>query len=1131
MLMSVLIGSTSCSRNPLGEEISQPILNAGFQLTHACNLNALQDQAYACSIEAAEDVAQLQWSLEAGSTCAWMTVNASGALVGTANDDQVGSCLAIVRATSPTRQSAPLSVELTVQNVVPTLNISPVTLAEDSPLSVIRADTDVQSNEEGFGVYSIVSPVGSPSCGTFSQALSADSLTGAISYQPALDFEGACYVRIRFDDQNLNPIGQIESEFLVTVTPVNDAPVINPILAQTMTESTTFNVPVVISDIDSTLICATALSYTSSQTSVVASVGGVVFSGTAPNCVAAITPVVSVNGSTVLTFTVSDGALADSESFTLNVIPQNDPPVVAVIAAQTMLEDGTLAIPFQITDVDDTLFCNSSVTMLTSDSSLLPAGNVVFSGTAPNCIATVTPLADQFGILDVTLVVSDGLLTASRLFSLNIQSVNDLPVVSVIAGQSLKTDSAVVIPYTISDIDHSLDCASSITVTSANVVALPNGDLVKGGTAPNCTLTISPSANTAASVNVTVQASDGIGTTSRTFAVSLIRVNSIAVTPSTSTIGNGGSQQFSAVVTYSDATTLDVTSSALATWSSANAALATVNNAGSKGLVSGVSAGAVSISATYKSVVGSASVTVISILSVSVSQSVVSGGIGSQVSLSATAQSNVSTFDVTTTAVWSTSNPAVATVAGGVISLVSAGTAVITVTYGGLSTVVNVTVLAKSLVSIAITAAGGFTVQQNGSKPFVATATYSDASTEVVTNSAVWSSGNTSVLTVSNTLPNVGRGFGIAGGTSTLTATVGSVSGSVLVTINSPTLLSIAVTPFDVLYTSNSSAQYRATGTYSDATTADITELVTWSSSNLAAATISNVAGSKGRVSTLAVVGYQVSTISATLSAVTGTSPLGVNGSTVTGLVVTPTITITAGQTYSLQVMANLADGGSIDVTEFAVWQSGTPASVTVSNSIGSKGVVTGVATGTSNITAHYSGFSGSRVVTVGAVPVVTPIGTGLTGTYYTYTVAAPPSFANAFLPANRKGSRVDARVSFDWGNGNAPMGIGNIFSVMWTGQYRAAVTGDHFFCTRSDDGVRFTFNGVVRFTNWTNHGAAWDCTAAISLVANTNYPIIIEYFENSGGSIIQFTQSNVSALDARNATTRLVPQVQLFPN
>lgn len=989
--------------------------------------------------------------------------------------------------------------------VVVNFNVSDV----DSTLNCSSSITATTSNSSLVLVSGVVFSGTAPNC--------------SATVTPVADANGAVNLTFTVSDGSLTDA----RTFALTVNPVNDSPVLAAIGAQSTNEDVAVAVNFNVSDIDSTLNCASSVTATSSNTAIVNAPSAVVFSGTFPNCTATVTPALNAVGSANLTFTLSDGSLTDAKTFALTVGAVNDAPTISVIGAQSVNEDNSVVVNFTIADTDSSLNCSSSMTANTSNSSIVAVAGIVFGGTAPNCSATITPVADQNGAVNLTFRVSDAEpLFNDSTFTLTINAINDAPTIAAIGAQSVKTDASVVVNYTINDIDSAPNCTTSITATSGNTTVLPNANIAKSGTAPNCSLTITPSLNLAGTSSITVSVSDGSLAANTSFNLGLVNVTSVAVTPVSFNVATAASLQLAAAATYSDASTTSVTASTGTSWASSATSVATVNNSGFKGLVSGVAAGASNITASYKGVTSNNSVAnVITATSISVSTGAVSGGIGTQFAISATAQNASSTFDVTSTAVWTSSNNAVATVSNGVISLVSAGTAVVTATYAGLTANVNVTVANKSLVSITIS--GGSTVQINGTKNLVATANYSDASTQVVTNSVIWASSNTAVLSASNTLPNVGRVTGIAAGTSNVTATMGAVSGSLVVTVNSVTISSIAITPYDALVASGSTYALRATATYSDATTADVTELVTWASSNTTAATISNAAGAKGVVTTPVFTGYRTTNITATLSSVTGTTPFGVNGATVTSIVVTPTVTITPNQTYQLSAYANLSDGGTINITDFAVWSSSSVANVTVSNSVGSKGLVTGIANGSSTITAQFNSVSGTRVVSVAGSGALTEIGVGLLGSYYTWTGGPPP--ASPFLPGNKKGERIDARVNYAWAAGNAPMGVGDQFSVRWTGFYKATAA-NNYFCTYSDDGVRVWINGVQVINNWTEHGPTWNCSTNQALTAGTKYSVVIEYYENGGGSEIHFTRSSVSAADAQNTSTRAVQQVDLYP-
>lgn len=153
--------------------------------------------------------------------------------------------------------------------------------------------------------------------------------------------------------------------------------------------------------------------------------------------------------------------------------------------------------------------------------------------------------------------------------------------------------------------------------------------------------------------------------------VGVVAVTGISVSPSNATIGIGASQQLSVAVLPTNATNQNIT------WTSSNAAVATVN---SGGLISGLSAGTTII--TVKTADGNKTATTIvtvnaiAVSSVSVSPNNTALNVGTTQQLNAT----VSPADATNKSVnWTSSNIGVATVNGsGLVNAIAAGTTTIT---------------------------------------------------------------------------------------------------------------------------------------------------------------------------------------------------------------------------------------------------------------------------------------------------------------------------------------------------------------------------------------------------------------------------------------------------------------------
>jgi hypothetical protein len=87
-----------------------------------------------------------------------------------------------------------------------------------------------------------------------------------------------------------------------------------------------------------------------------------------------------------------------------------------------------------------------------------------------------------------------------------------------------------------------------------------------------------------------------------------------------------------------------------------------------------------------------------------------------------------------------------------------------------------------NLTSISIAPASVPSLAVNGSQPLVATGLFSDESTQVL-YSAIWTSSNPAVATITDDSTNSGVVFGVAAGTTTVSACAGTICGQVTVTV------------------------------------------------------------------------------------------------------------------------------------------------------------------------------------------------------------------------------------------------------------------------------------------------------------------------------------------------------------
>ena len=266
-------------------------------------------------------------------------------------------------------------------------------------------------------------------------------------------------------------------------------------------------------------------------------------------------------------------------------------------------------------------------------------------------------------------------------------------------------------------------------------------------------------------------------------------LSSIVVTPSTPSIPKGAAQQFTAVGTFTDGASDNITNDV--TWSSSNTGVATISNsAGSKGLATAVAAsGSTNIRASMggkTSNAGTLTVTAPVLQSIAVNPGAVSLPKGTSQQFTAMGTlTDGTTASITDTATWTSSNPSVATVSnaagskGLATSVSSGGNSQIKAAQGGQEGTATVTATPPVLQSIAVSPSAA-SIPKGGAQQFSAVGTLTDGTTGNLTNTAAWNSSNTSVATVNAS----GLATGLNPGTSQIKASQSGKEGVATLTVS-----------------------------------------------------------------------------------------------------------------------------------------------------------------------------------------------------------------------------------------------------------------------------------------------------------------------------------------------------------
>lgn len=314
-----------------------------------------------------------------------------------------------------------------------------------------------------------------------------------------------------------------------------------------------------------------------------------------------------------------------------------------------------------------------------------------------------------------------------------------------------------------------------------------------------------------------------------------------------------------------------------------------------------------------------------------------------------------STKDLSADATWETNNSAVATVSpAGVLSAISPGSVTVSATLGGVTGSAVITVAAATLISITVSP-GDAQLPQSYKQQFSATGTFSDATVQDISDSVTWTSSSSDVVTVASN----GLATTVSAGAASIEAALGSVSQAITVTVTDQTLIAVRVVPEPVSIPLSFKMLLRALGDYSDGSSLDLTEHVSWSSADSGVASVS----SRGLVTGLSV---GSTTVSAARGVLTGFASVNVTDAQLSSFTIEPAeSSVPSGITQPFTASGVFNDSSTMEITASVHWSSDNPTIATISNSVSTAGAATTLAGGIVTIKADLLDAFATAVLTV----------------------------------------------------------------------------------------------------------------------------------------------------------------------
>lgn len=384
------------------------------------------------------------------------------------NPDFYGTLSVPIKVTDGALLSAMVNmvVEVNPVNDAPILtSVTPQTTAEDVPLTLKLSMTDAVDIDHSLSDANLIVEPGS------------NYSVSGLTITPDPDWNGTLTVPVKVSD-GIDTTDAVP--MTVTVTAVNDIPILSGIATQVIDEDASCTVAlsmIQVTDIDNTL----------TDESIIVEPGNLyTLNGRT------ISPLANFYGTLTVPIRITDGiAISEAVNMSITVLPVNDVPTLTTVAPQVIPEDTPLKVLLSQTDANDI------DDILTNFSVVVDSGtNYTVDG------STITPIANFNGVLTVPVRIFDGTATSDAVpMTVTVTAVNDTPTITTVTTQTIAEETSLTVELSMSDaadVDNTLTDASLIVASGENYT-------VSG-------MTITPVVNFNGILSVPITVTDGIET-------------------------------------------------------------------------------------------------------------------------------------------------------------------------------------------------------------------------------------------------------------------------------------------------------------------------------------------------------------------------------------------------------------------------------------------------------------------------------------------------------------------------------------------------------------------------------------------------------------------------------------------